>query len=145
MVKRSCSQRFAASGNHYLLAMNQPDRKPFSYGRSLDSKRYKERWTRGEEVVAANLGEAMQRLLSGTPLGGRITLADPQTLAAMEKAWGANLSARCEPIDLSKGVLTLKVREPSWRYELGFRKGELVKSLYRESPTLGVRDLRFVA
>lgn len=125
--------------------MNQPDRKPFSYGRSLDSRRFKERWTRGEEVVPSNLGEAMQRLLSGTPLGGRIVLSDPQTQAALERAWGANLAARCQPVDLSKGILTLKVREPSWRYELGFRKTELVRSLNRESPQLGVRDLRFVA
>lgn len=119
--------------------------KPWSHGRSLDSKGAKKRWTaRGEEVEPKSLGDVMSRLLAGTPLGGKIALSDPATRAGMERAWGAGIAARCQPVALEKGVLSLRVKEAAWRYELGFRKGQLVEGLRKECPMLGVVDLRFV-
>jgi predicted nucleic acid-binding Zn ribbon protein len=120
--------------------------KPWSHGRSLDGKGAKRRWsTRGEEVEPKSLGDALSRLLAGTPLGGKLALADPATRAGMERAWGAGLAARCQPVSLEKGVLSLRVKEAAWRYELGFRKGPLLAGLQKECPSLGVTDLRFLA
>lgn len=119
--------------------------KPWSHGGSLDAKGAKKRWTsRGEEVEPKSLADALPKLLAGTALGGKLALLDPKTRDGVERAWGAGLAARCQLVSLEKGVLAVKVKEAAWRYELGFRKAQLLEQLNRECPDLAVRDLRFV-
>ena len=119
--------------------------KPWSHGGSIDAKGAKKRWSaRGEEVEPKSIGDAMAKLLAGTALGGKLALSNPQTRVALEKAWGTGLAGRCELVSLEKGLLAVRVKEAAWRYELAFRKTQLLEQLQKECPSLAVRDLRFV-
>lgn len=129
----------------YLLDVNKDNRGPYSHGRDIDSRRRKERWRRGEEVAPTDVETTLQRLLSGTPLGGRIALANPATRQALERAWGENLFRRCEFTGISEGVLSVRVREAAWRFELNFRRAELLESLRREAPQLEISALKFLS
>jgi hypothetical protein len=127
------------------MIVSKDNRGPYSHGRDLDSRRRKERWRRGEEVLPTEVEATLQRLLSGTPLGGRIALSAPATRSALEKAWGEHLVRRCEFTGLADGVLSVRVREAAWRFELGFRKTELLASLRREAPQLEISALKLLS
>ncbi len=115
-------------------------------GHSLDVPHWRERrQSRGEEIIPVSLGDTLHTLLDGTPLGSRILLTGPATQEALTRAWGGRVVSHCEPVSLVKGVLAVRIREASWRYDIGFRRPALLAALQKEAPGLGVRDLKFVS
>lgn len=88
------------------------------------------------------LGDTLNQLLER-----RIT---PQQIrfAPIARLWRqllpAELSSRCEIIDLSGGQLTVRVESPSVKFELQLCGPKLLEQLQKQCPRARVKRIRFV-
>jgi len=72
----------------------------------------------------------------------------PGSMAKIEKAWTSalprHLESGCRLLGLEDGVLWIKVRDPSYKYELGLQSELLLKAI-RAQPGCGrVKGIRLV-
>lgn len=69
-------------------------------------------------------------------------IEETQLRGAWREIAGEFVAAQTEPVSLEKGVLTLKVLQPSMRFHLEQSRGEILASLQRALGRKKVRQVR---
>ena len=64
---------------------------------------------------------------------------------AWTKAVGEQINAKSEPIGLKDDVLWVRVEDPAWAHELGYRKDEILEKMKRLLDVRPPSDIRFVS
>ena len=57
---------------------------------------------------------------------------------------GTTIAEKTSPEKVEHGVLTIKTENASWRQELLFKKGEIIKKLNQELGQKTIREIKFI-
>lgn len=92
------------------------------------------------EKNVSSPGDWMEEILAG------LRLADGIEESRLRGAWrevaGDFVAAQTEPVSFHKGVLTLKVLQPSMRFHLEQSRGEILARLRQSLGASKIRELR---
>ena len=111
---------------------------------SIRSRLLEQWWGTGErldpEQNVSSAGDWLADILS------KLQLADGIEESRLRSAWkevaGEFVAAQTEPFSLQKGVLTLKVLQPSMRFHLEQSRGEILARLKKSLGAGKIREVR---
>ncbi|MCU0452733.1 MAG: DUF721 domain-containing protein [Bacteroidetes bacterium] len=88
-----------------------------------------------------SLGDAIRGLVKDLGLGPRLREYD--AVLRWEEAVGAHIAKVATAAQIHRGVLTVRVTNATWRYELTMRKADLISKVNAVVGSDIVKDIRF--
>lgn len=74
-------------------------------------------------------------------------IRDDKGYSGFFKAWrelvGENLAGHCQPADIRKGMLIVRVDHPGWMQEMKLVEKQVLKTIQKQFPSLEIRRLAF--
>ena len=91
---------------------------------------------------AADLGQVAQQLLDGQIAPRQAVFSE--VVEAWSRILPDGLDRHCEIVDISAGLLKVRVDSPSYMYELQLCSSELLDELRQECPRARLTKVKFV-
>lgn len=88
-----------------------------------------------------SLGDALQGLVKELGLGSRLREYD--AVLRWEEAVGPHIAKVATAAQIQRGILTVRVNNATWRYELTMRKSEMIGKINALVGAEIVKDIRF--
>ena len=88
-----------------------------------------------------NVGDLAVKIMAQSGLANRVKLED--ILGAWEEIVGTFLFKLSRPDSMERGILTVRLMQPTAHHALSMEKGKILKRLQAKLPEAKLRDLRF--
>ena len=88
-----------------------------------------------------NVGDLAVKIMAQSGLANRVKLED--ILGAWEEIVGTFLFKLSRPDSMERGILTVRLMQPTAHHALSMEKGKILKRLQAKLPEAKIRDLRF--
>ncbi len=93
------------------------------------------------DLPMLNVGDLAVKIMAQSGLANRVKLED--ILAAWEEIVGTFLFKLSRPDSMERGILTVRLMQPTAHHALSMEKGKILKRLQAKLPEAKIRDLRF--
>lgn len=93
------------------------------------------------DLPTLKVGDLVTQIMAKAGLGNRVKLED--VLAAWEEIVGAFLYKLTRPDTMERGILTVRLMQPTAHHALMQEKVKILKRLQAKLPDAKIRDIRF--
>lgn len=93
------------------------------------------------DLPTLNVADLAVKIVAQCGLANRVKLED--VLAAWEEVVGAFLFKLTRPDAIERGILTVRLMQPSAHHALSLEKAKILKRLQTKLPDARIRDIRF--
>ncbi|MCB1276712.1 DUF721 domain-containing protein [Prosthecobacter sp.] len=93
------------------------------------------------DLPTLKVGDLAAQIMAKAGMANRVKLED--ILAAWEEIVGAMLFRMTRPDTFERGVLTVRLMQPTAHHALMQEKGKILKRLQEKLPAAKIRDVRF--
>ncbi len=93
------------------------------------------------DLPMLNVGDLAVKIMAQSGLANRVKLED--ILGAWEEIVGTFLFKLSRPDSMERGILTVRLMQPTAHHALSMEKGKILKRLQAKLPEAKIRDLRF--
>lgn len=93
------------------------------------------------DLPTLSVADLAPKIVAQCGLANRVKLED--VLAAWEEIVGAFLARLSRPDAIERGVLTVRLLQPTAHHALSLEKGKILKRLQAKLPDAKIRDIRF--
>jgi hypothetical protein len=93
------------------------------------------------DLPLLNVGDLAVKIMAQSGLANRVKLED--ILGAWEEIVGTFLFKLSRPDSMERGILTVRLIQPTAHHALSMEKGKILKRLQAKLPEAKIRDLRF--
>lgn len=93
------------------------------------------------DLPTVNVADLAPKIVAQCGLANRVKLED--VLAAWEEIVGAFLFKLTRPDTIERGILTVRLMQPTAHHALSLEKAKILKRLQAKLPDAKIRDIRF--
>jgi len=93
------------------------------------------------DLPTLSVADLAPKIVAQCGLGNRVKLED--VLAAWEEIVGGFLFKLSRPDTIERGILTVRLMQPTAHHALMLEKGKILKRLQTRLPEARIRDIRF--
>lgn len=93
------------------------------------------------DLPVLKAGDLAAKIMAQAGLANRVKLED--VLAAWEEIVGAFLFKLTRPDTMERGILTVRLMQPTAHHALMLEKAKILKRLQEKLPAAKIRDIRF--
>lgn len=93
------------------------------------------------DLPTLSVADLAPKIVAQAGLANRVKLED--VLAAWEEIVGAFLFKLSRPDAIERGILTVRLIQPTAHHALSLEKGKILKRLQAKLPDAKIRDIRF--
>lgn len=93
------------------------------------------------DLPTLSVADLAPKIVAQAGLANRVKLED--VLAAWEEIVGAFLFKLSRPDAIERGILTIRLIQPTAHHALSLEKGKILKRLQARLPDAKIRDIRF--